>query len=1369
MRRNLRRTDLRRVVVAAATAALVVPLGAIAVDGAHAATVNLAAGKATTASSSNSPYTSGNVTDGDQGSYWESSGSLPQWVQVDLGSASTVTDLNLKLPSGWGSRNETITVQGSTDGSSFSTLKAQASYTFSGSNTVAVDVTDTSVRYVRLQFAANTGWPAAQLSELEVLGTGTTTPPPSGSNLSQGRPATASSTTQTYVAGNATDGNVGTYWQGGDGQYPSTLAVGLASTSSLTGVVVKLNPDSAWGNRTQTFSIEGKTGSGTWTTLKSSAAYAFSPSTGNTVTVPVSGTASDVRLSFTANTGAGNGQVAELQVFGSPSTQPTSPDLVVSSVSASPASPTTSDTITLSAVVRNQGDGAAAASTVNFVVAGQSVGTAAVGALNAGAQATVTKSIGTKTAGTYAFSAAADSANAVAESNESNNSTSGSVTVTTAPTDPPTDPPATQNLSLNRPATASSTEWTYVAANATDGNLTTYWEGAGGQYPSNLAVSLASTSTISGVTVKVNPDSAWGARTQTFSIEGKTGSGAWSTIKASAAYAFAPGSGNKVTIPVSATASDVRLVFTANTGSGNGQVAELEVSGTPAPNPDLTVTAVTATPAAPVESSAVTLNATVKNVGTLASAATTVRLLVNGENAGTVNVGALAAGASATVSGSVGALAAGSYTIGATADPSNTVVEQNENNNTLTATSKLTVSAVPSSDLVPVVSWSPTTPSKGATVTFTAAISNTGNVATSSGAHAITVTVKNASGTTVKTFTGSVSGAIAAGATSSQIALGTWTAADGNYTVTSVVATDSTEVAGKQGNNTATGGIFVGRGASMPYDFYEAEEGRTGGGASVLAPNRTVGDLAGEASGRRAVTLGDNGAYVEWTLKNSTNTLVTRFSIPDNAAGTGNTGSIDIYAGGTFLKRLDLTSKYAWLYGNETSPGNTPSAGGPRHIYDEANILLGTTVPAGTTIRLQKTASNPQPVTVDFINTEQVAPKANPDPSAYVTATGFTQQAVQNALDTFRQDTTGKLKGVYLPAGDYSTANKFQVYGKAVDIVGAGPWYTRFFAPTDQENTDIGFRAEASANGSKFRSFSYWGNYTSRIDGPGKVLDFTNVANMTVDDLWVEHMICMFWASNMDSSTITNSRIRDTFADGVNMTNGSANNRVANIEARGTGDDSFALFAATDAGGTGQTGNVYENLTSLVTWRAAGLAVYGGYGNTFRNIYIADTLVYSGITISSLDFGYPMDEFGSAAPTTFDNISIVRAGGHFWGNQTFPAIWVFSASKKFQGIRVSNVDIVDPTYSGIMFQTNYVGSSPQNPITDTVFTNVSISGAKKSGDAWDAKSGFGIWVNEQPEAGQGPAVGSVTFHNLTLSNNYQDIKNTTSTFTINRD
>ena len=84
-----------------------------------------------------------------------------------------------------------------------------------------------------------------------------------------------------------------------------------------------------------------------------------------------------------------------------------------------------------------------------------------------------------------------------------------------------------------------------------------------------------------------------------------------------------------------------------------------------------------------------------------------------------------------------------------------------------------------------------------------------------------------------------------------------------------------------------------------------------------------------------------------------------------------------------------------------------------------------------------------------------------------------------------------------------------------------------------------------------------------------------------------------------------------------------------------------------------------------------------------------------------------------------------------------------------------------------MFQTDYVNGQPLFPVTDTVFTNVSISGAQRSGDAYDAKSGFGIWANELPEPGEGPSRGSVTFNNPRFGNNFQNIRNTTTTFTIN--
>ncbi|MEV4385355.1 discoidin domain-containing protein [Micromonospora sp. NPDC049580] len=1154
----------------------------------------------------------------------------------------------------------------------------------------------------------------------------------------------ASSYNQNYVAGNANDGNASTYWESANNAFPQWIQADLGATVNVDRVVLKLPPSSDWQTRTQTLSILGSTNGSTFTTLKASGGYTFDPGTGNTATVSFTAASTRyVRVQVTGNTGWPAAQFSEVEVYGaSGSTDTQAPSAPGNLAYTQPAS--------------GQIRLAWSASTDNVGVTGYDVyaGGALRGSVS-GSTLTYTDSQPDTATVSYYVRARDAAGNQSANSN----------TVTRTGTG---NPPTGTNLAVGKPITASGYVHTFVATNANDNNVTTYWEGNGN--PSTLTVQLGANASLSQVVLKLNPDSAWGTRTQNITVLGRDqGSSTFTTLVGAANYTFNPGSGNTVTIPVSGAAADVRLSIASNTGAPAGQVAEFQVIGTPAPNPDLTVTGMSVSPSAPVETSTITLSATVRNAGSAASGATDVNFYLGSTRVGTASVGGLAAGASTTVSASIGTRDAGSYPLSAKVDESNTVVESDDTNNSYSNPSPLVVSPVATSDLVAsAVAWSPGNPSAGSTVTFSVSIRNAGSVASASGSHGITLTVLNESGTVVRTLTGSYSGVINAGATVGPVDLGTWTAANGKYTVRVVLAADSNELPVKQGNNTSDRPLFVGRGANMPYDMYEAEDGVVGGGAAVVGPNRTVGDVAGEASGRRAVTLNSTGSYVEFTTRASTNTLVTRFSIPDASGGGGINSTLNVYVNGTFHKAIDLTSRYAWLYGNETSPGNSPSAGGPRHIYDEANVMLNSTVPAGSKIRLQKDAANTTTYAIDFINTEQVSPIANPDSARYATPAGFTHQDVQNALDRVRMDTTGNLIGVYLPAGNYSTSSKFQVYGKAVKVTGAGPWYTRFNAPSGQENTDIGFRAENSAAGSSFANFAYFGNYTSRIDGPGKVFDFANVSNIVIDNIWAEHQVCLYWGANTDYMTIKNSRIRNLFADGINMTNGSTNNLVSNNDARATGDDSFALFSAIDAGGADMRDNIYENLTSTLTWRAAGVAVYGGYGNTFRNIYIADTLVYSGITISSLDFGYPMNGFGASPPTRFENISIVRAGGHFWGAQTFPAIWVFSASKVFQGIRVSDVDIVDPTYSGIMFQTNYVGGQPQFPVTDTVFTNISISGARKSGDAYDAKSGFGIWVNEMPESGQGPAVGSVTFNNLRLSNNAVDIRNTTSTFTINR-
>jgi hypothetical protein len=1321
----MRQKQLRRRLMATAFAvgllAPALPLApgspAVAASG-----TNLALGKAATASSTNAPNSTGNLNDGDPATYWEgTAGAFPQSAQIDLGSVTTIDQIILRLPTGWGSRAQTLAVQGSNDGVSFETIVNSAKYSFNPSVTINFPAVNT--RFVRVEITANSGGSAGQISEFEIYG-GVTI---SATNLALGKTMTASSFADVYGAGNANDGNQATYWESANNAFPQWIQVDLGASVAVNQLVLKL--PAGWPARTETLVVRISPNGSTFTDLVASATYNISPTTTinfNQVTTRF------IRLHFTANTGWPAGQVSEFEVYG-PSTGDTQP----------PSAPgNLAFTQPASGQIRLTWN----ASTDNVGVTGYDI--YANGSLRAsvnGSTLTYTDNQPDTATVSYFVRARDAAGNESPNSNTVTRNGSGG---------------GGTELAAGKPIDDNGHTHIFVATNANDGNVTTYWEG--NTSPNQLTVHLGSNASLNRLVLRLNPDPAWGTRTQTIQVLGREQSaGGFTNLVSATAYTFNQPAGNSVTIPVSGTVADVRLQFTGNTGAPGGQVAEFQVFGTPAPNPDLTITGMSFTPAAPTESQAITLSATVRNAGTAASGATTTNFYLGAALAGTANVGTLAAGASTTVSVSIGTRSAGTYQISAKVDENNSVIEQNEGNNSFVNPTNLVVSAVQSSDLVGVLSWSPNNPSVGNNVTFTVAIRNQGNLASAAGAHGITLTLINAAtGGTVTTLTGSFSGTIAAGATSSGVSLGSWTAANGRYTVRVAIAVDGNELPVKQGNNTSETALFVGRGANMPYEMYEAEDGLVGGGASVVGPNRTIGDLAGEASGRRAVTLNGNGNFVEWTTRASTNTLVVRFSIPD-----GVTTSLNIYVNGSFHKAIPLTSRHAWLYGNEASPSNSPGAGPPRHIYDEANVMLDSSVPSGSRIRLQKDAANSSTYAIDFVNLEQVSPRANPDPARYRAPAGFSHQDVQNALDAVRMDTTGNLLGVYLPAGTYDTAQKFQVYGKAVRVVGAGMWYTRFQTPAGQENTDAGFRVESTANGSTFEHFAFFGNYTSRIDGPGKVFgELQNVSNLTFDSIWVEHTVCMYWGVHNTNITIRNTRIRDTFADGVNFTNGTTGVLVSNVEGRGNGDDAFALFSATDAGAsTANNGNVFENLSATLTWRAAGVAVYGGFNNIFRNMYIADMLTYSGITISSLDFGFPFIGFGSP-PTQIQNVSLVRAGGHFWGNQTFGAIWCFAASREFRAIRVSDVDIVDPTYSGVMFQSKYPEAQP---VTDTVFTNISISGAVRSGDAFDAKSGFGIWANELPEAGQGPAVGSATFTNLRFSNNFQNIRNTTTTFTVN--
>ncbi|MFF1611329.1 discoidin domain-containing protein [Amycolatopsis sp. NPDC058278] len=134
---------------------------------------DLARGKAISSSSQQGGFPPSNANDGDANSYWESANNaFPQTLTVDLGTASSINKVTLRLPpsSAWGARTQTVTISGSTDGGSYTTLVGSRGYSFdpASGNTASVSFATTSQRFVRLTFTGNTGWPAGQAAGFEV-------------------------------------------------------------------------------------------------------------------------------------------------------------------------------------------------------------------------------------------------------------------------------------------------------------------------------------------------------------------------------------------------------------------------------------------------------------------------------------------------------------------------------------------------------------------------------------------------------------------------------------------------------------------------------------------------------------------------------------------------------------------------------------------------------------------------------------------------------------------------------------------------------------------------------------------------------------------------------------------------------------------------------------------------------------------------------------------------------------------------------------------------------------------------------------------------------------------------------------------------
>ncbi|HWZ88666.1 MAG TPA: glycosyl hydrolase family 28-related protein, partial [Polyangiaceae bacterium] len=479
---------------------------------------------------------------------------------------------------------------------------------------------------------------------------------------------------------------------------------------------------------------------------------------------------------------------------------------------------------------------------------------------------------------------------------------------------------------------------------------------------------------------------------------------------------------------------------------------------------------------------------------------------------------------------------------------------------------------------------------------------------------------------------------------------------------------------------------------------------------------------------RKAVQLSATGQFVEISSRNLANSIVVRLSIPDSGDGQGLSSTLSVYVGGTFRKKLNVTSRYSWSYGTNFSPSsNNPADGNPHHFYDEAHALLGD-IPAGAVVSVQKDADdNAQYYVVDLIDLEYVAPPIE-EPAGYLSIvsdcgatpddTNDDRAAIQTCIDKAKTLN----KGLYIPKGTFnvfSKANANDTAGLNVDnitIRGAGMWYS----------TLNGASAELNCYGSNcnYSDFSVFGDTVYRDDNvPDSNFSGPQGGTASLENIWMEHSKTGYWVGpKANGVTIKNCRIRDLYADGVNFFGGTSNSTVQGSHFRNTGDDSMASWSPNDAtNNANNANNAFLFNTVQAPWMANCFGVYGGSDTKIEDNICSDTVQYPGILIAQQ---FNSNAFGGT--TSIQRDSLIRDGGFDYDAQQ-GALKFYPQQGPMSGFLVKDLQISDSTYMGIEI---WGGNALSNLTLDTIaITNSGTSGIQFNYNAVGSGSATNVTVS----------------------------------------
>lgn len=472
------------------------------------------------------------------------------------------------------------------------------------------------------------------------------------------------------------------------------------------------------------------------------------------------------------------------------------------------------------------------------------------------------------------------------------------------------------------------------------------------------------------------------------------------------------------------------------------------------------------------------------------------------------------------------------------------------------------------------------------------------------------------------------------------------------------------------------GTLKGGPGATVPWTRYEAENARS----NEKAPEASRAYLTpeSEAAGRRLARLKKAGDFLEFGVARPANGMVLRYGLPDSEDGAGVEATISLYVNGAFQRKLELTSRYCWHYGDFPWT-NQPSAGRGHHFFDECQTLLPQ-LASGDVIRLQVDEDDKVGLLlVDFIELEEVPPPL-PQPAGSLSITDFggmpddgkdDAEAFLKCVEAARQ----QKRIVWIPAGVFSLGGSFKGMG-GVDVQGAGMWHSRL----------TGNGAMFYGLGERFSvsDLAIFGEVTHRNDmSPDNAFNGNLGKGSQLNRVWIEHMKCGVWTTHgTESFHMTGCRVRNTMADGVNLCDGTTDSVVEQTHLRNTGDDALATWSPSGDWSSKQIckRNRFLHNTIESPWHANGIGLYGGEDHEVRGNLVVDTVTSGGgLLISSGHGAIPF-----RGEIRVEDNRFIRTGGDCYVDGKNGGLWIHAHDSDIEArLTIRNLEALNSAHAAI--------------------------------------------------------------------------------------